>query len=82
MSEHDFVPGPPRTVEELKAQKKRNIWIAIALITFVVLVGTTTALRLGASDMGKDGGMYWRMPDSSTSSKPLPADAPPMEPSR
>ncbi len=30
-----------------RAQKRRNLWLALALVTFVVLVAVTTMLRLG-----------------------------------
>lgn len=32
--------------EELRARKRRNVWIALALVAFIVLVFTTTVLRL------------------------------------
>ncbi|WP_197019793.1 hypothetical protein [Brevundimonas sp. EAKA] len=32
--------------EELRARKRRNVWIATALVAFIVLVFTTTVLRL------------------------------------
>lgn len=34
------------TPEELRARKRRNVWIALALVAFIVLVFTTTVLRL------------------------------------
>ncbi len=34
------------TPEELRARKRRNVWIASALVAFIVLVFTTTVLRL------------------------------------
>lgn len=34
------------TPEELRARKRRNVWIATALVAFIVLVFTTTVLRL------------------------------------
>lgn len=34
------------TPEELRARSRRNLWIALALVAFVVLVFLTTALRL------------------------------------
>ena len=34
------------TPEELRARKRRNVWIAAALVAFIVLVFTTTVLRL------------------------------------
>jgi len=39
---------PPELDEEArKAQKRRNMWLAFALVAFVVLVIVTTMLRLG-----------------------------------
>ncbi len=32
--------------EELAARKRRNLWIALGLVAFIVLVSTTTVLRL------------------------------------
>ena len=34
------------TPEEPRARKRRNVWIAAALVAFIVLVFTTTVLRL------------------------------------
>ncbi|MEO0549901.1 MAG: hypothetical protein AAFZ91_08260 [Pseudomonadota bacterium] len=47
------------TEEQLTAQKRRNRWLALALIAFVVLVGTTTALRLQSVDLSKSEGLYF-----------------------
>ena len=44
---NDIEPFPKLDEEARKAQKRRNIWLAIALVTFVVLVAVTTMLRLG-----------------------------------
>lgn len=39
---------PAEQVEaaRLAAQKKRNVWLAIALFAFVILVGLVSAIRL------------------------------------
>lgn len=34
------------TPEELAARKRRNLWLALGLVAFMVLVFTTTVLRL------------------------------------
>ncbi len=34
------------TTDELAARKRRNIWLALALVAFMVLVFTTTMLRM------------------------------------
>ncbi|WP_084396002.1 hypothetical protein [Henriciella aquimarina] len=54
-----------------KAQKRRNLWLALALFAFVFLVGITTAIRLGDADLGSDGGLYWRN-DPQSDSQPMP----------
>ena len=41
-------PQPPERDEAArKAQKRRNVWLALALVAFVILVAATTILRLG-----------------------------------
>ena len=42
-------PAQQPTPEELKAQKSRNRWLALALVVFVALVGITTSLRIRES---------------------------------
>jgi hypothetical protein len=43
-------PAPIRTIrltpEELTARKRRNLWIALGLVAFMVLLFTTTFLRM------------------------------------
>lgn len=58
---------PQRTPEELAAQKRRNVWLALALIGFLVLAFLITISRI------RDG-IYWRMPEHSSDvvSKPDP----------
>ncbi len=34
------------TPEELRARKRRNLWIALGLVAFIVLVFATTIVRL------------------------------------
>lgn len=62
------------TAEERKAQKKRNIWLALALLGFLVLVFVTTIVRI------RDG-IYWRMPEHSSdvTSRPDPDFVPPAD---
>ena len=43
--------------EATAARKKRNIWLAAALLGFVFLVGATTAIRI--SEAGAKDGMYF-----------------------
>ena len=47
-----------RSSEDLAAQKRRNMWLALALAAFVVLVGVTSAIRIQGSDLGKSDGFY------------------------
>ncbi|MEM6535266.1 MAG: hypothetical protein AAF613_06455 [Pseudomonadota bacterium] len=49
----------PRTPEELAAQKNRNVWLAISLLVFVILVGVTTTMRLQTADLSPEGGFYF-----------------------
>lgn len=56
----------------LAAQKKRNMWLALALFAFVVIVGVTTVIRLGDADLSKDGGIYWRNDPQPREQAPMP----------
>lgn len=38
----------PLTEAELAARRRRNVWLALALAGFVVLVGLITVIRLGS----------------------------------
>lgn len=64
----------PQTDEEVRraAQKRRNFWLALALFAFVVIVGVTTMIRLGDSDLGPDGGLYWSNPPEKREQAPMP----------
>ncbi|RIJ22131.1 hypothetical protein D1224_11230 [Henriciella barbarensis] len=67
---------PPQPDERARqAQKKRNLWLALALFGFVILVGVTTIVRLADSELGPDVGFYWSNPpqDNSRSMPDLPA---------
>lgn len=56
---HDTILVEPMSPEALKAQKKRNLWLALGLVVFVILVGTMTAIRIGDANLSKDGGFYF-----------------------
>lgn len=43
----------------LKAQKRRNVWLAWALIAFVVIVGVTTAIRIQQTDFSGGDRLYF-----------------------
>lgn len=43
----------------LKAQKRRNAWLALALVAFVVVVGVSTALRIQETDFSGGDRLYF-----------------------
>ncbi|MEO1554579.1 MAG: hypothetical protein AAFR82_11675 [Pseudomonadota bacterium] len=43
----------------LKAQKRRNAWLAIALVAFVVVVGVSTAVRIQETDFSDGDRLYF-----------------------
>ena len=43
----------------LKAQKRRNAWLACALLAFVVIVGVSTALRIQQADFSGGDRLYF-----------------------
>lgn len=43
----------------LKAQKRRNAWLALALVAFVVIVGVSTALRIQETDFSGGDRLYF-----------------------
>ncbi len=43
----------------LKAQKRRNIWLAWALVAFVAIVGVTTAIRIQQTDFSGGDRLYF-----------------------
>lgn len=47
----------PETI--LKAQKRRNAWLALALVAFVVIVGVTTAVRIQEADFSGGDRLYF-----------------------
>ena len=42
-----------------KAQKRRNVWLAWALVAFVVIVGVSTALRIQQTDFSGGDRLYF-----------------------
>lgn len=65
-----------RSVEELAAQKKRNIWLAFALVAFVVLVGVSSAIRVQSVDFSKSDGFYLDGKAQTRKAPPPVLDAP------
>ena len=43
----------------LNAQKRRNVWLAWALVAFVVIVGVTTAIRIQEADFSGGDRLYF-----------------------
>lgn len=51
--------GHQLTPEELAARKRRNLWLALALFTFVIMVGAITVVRLSQTGLGPEQEFYW-----------------------
>lgn len=62
------------SAEQIAARKKRNIWLALALLAFVILVGITSVIRIQDVDYSKSDGFYLdaAIPKKNTE---LPKDA-------
>ena len=45
------------TPEELKARKRRNLWIALSIVAFVVLVFAITMAKIGGNIANMGGGL-------------------------
>lgn len=58
MSETVSQPKPDEA-DILKAQKRRNVWLAWALVAFVVIVGVTTAIRIQQTDFSGGDRLYF-----------------------
>lgn len=43
----------PLTPEQEAARKRRNLWIAVSLAAFVILIFAVTVVRLGASVLNR-----------------------------
>ena len=43
----------------IKAQKRRNVWLAWSLVAFVVIVGLTTAIRIQETDFSGGDRLYF-----------------------
>ncbi len=65
------------SADALAAQKRRNAWLALALVGFVILVGITTAIRIQATDFSKNEGFYFSGSLEQETRTPPPELAPP-----
>ncbi|MFN3211547.1 MAG: hypothetical protein ACE37M_00440 [Henriciella sp.] len=52
-------PTEEHAALQLKAQKRRNAWLALALVGFVVIVGVSTALRIQETDFSGGDRLYF-----------------------
>ena len=53
------VTETPDAATLLKAQKRRNAWLALSLVAFVVIVGVTTAIRIQETDFSNGDRLYF-----------------------
>lgn len=54
-----IVPTSSDVEAILKAQKRRNLWLAVALVAFVAIVGVSTALRIQETDFSGGDRLYF-----------------------
>lgn len=52
-------PVDEQAALQLKAQKRRNAWLAAALVGFVVIVGVSTAIRIQETDFSGGDRLYF-----------------------
>lgn len=52
-------PADEHAALQLKAQKRRNAWLAAALVGFVVIVGVSTAIRIQETDFSGGDRLYF-----------------------
>ena len=84
MSDDGLKPGEERFPEQAHldaaaraAQKRRNLWLGLALLGFVFLVGLTTFVRLSGSE-DNQGNFYYNM--NQTGQEEAPELPPGMSP--
>ncbi len=56
-------PRTGLTPDELAARNRRNVWLALALVAFVLIVGAVTVIRISETGMGPDQEFYWHADD-------------------
>ncbi len=61
MSDHEEFRFVEISPEEQAARKRRNLWLALALVGFVLAVGAVTVVRLSQTGMGPDQELYWHI---------------------
>ena len=61
MSDREDIERVELTEQEVAARKRRNLWLALALFGFVILVGAVTMIRLSQTGMGPDQEFYWHI---------------------
>ncbi|KCZ93879.1 hypothetical protein [Hyphomonas johnsonii] len=74
----EFTTAPQMDPEAIRARKKRNVWLGLALFGFVVLVGITTVIRLAGADLSNGAGFYYNASDSQGKKAEQPALPPGM----
>jgi hypothetical protein len=74
----EFMDAPHIAPESIAARKKRNVWLGLALFSFVVLVAVTTIVRLSNTDLSEGAGFYYSNSDSRTPVGEAPALPPGM----
>tara|TARA_R110002020_G_scaffold224599_2_gene434380 strand:+ start:1410 stop:1736 length:327 start_codon:yes stop_codon:yes gene_type:complete len=57
--EGEFIPAAHLMPEAVAARKKRNLWLGLALLGFVVLVAITTMIRLANANLSEGAGFYY-----------------------
>ena len=58
MVEHN-ISAQEHAALHLKAQKRRNVWLAFALVGFVVIVGVSSAVRILETDFSGGDRLYF-----------------------
>ncbi|NBC20094.1 MAG: hypothetical protein GVY06_03450 [Alphaproteobacteria bacterium] len=61
MTDEDRIERVELSEREIAARKRRNLWLALALFGFVILVGAVTMVRLSQTGMGPDQEFYWHI---------------------
>lgn len=67
------VSPPEMDPAAIKARNRRNIWMGLGLLAFVVLMGVGTAIRIGqgAGTNPCEGSLYWDMRANECMEQPV-----------